>query len=234
MSKETLQHLNTNTLIGNTDQRGTAWHYRAEHQGEESNHYPGPIPMQEVRRRLFHWQAESRPLATEVSATVETMDHLDDQGEPARWAVIADRQAIVRPDTDAVMGLFSTGYVRHQYDEWLLTTVSNILDDTLSIGSAGLLKGGAVAWVEVSVPETITTPEGFAFRPNLLATTSFDGSIATTFKRTVTATVCDNTRELALAEQGQAYRVKHSPSGGVPARMRTPCGPGGVAQARAL
>lgn len=51
---------------------------------------------------------------------------------------------------------------------------------------------------------------GFAFRPNLLATTSFDGSIATTFKRTVTATVCDNTRELALAEQGQAYRVKHS------------------------
>lgn len=166
--------------------------------------------MQDVRRRLFHWHAESRALAAEVSATIDTMDHLDAQGAPSRWAVIADRQAIVRPDTEAVMGLFSTGYVRHQYDEWLLTTVGNILDDTLSISSAGLLKGGAVAWVEVSVPETITTPEGFAFRPNLLATTSFDGSIATTFKRTVTATVCDNTRELALAEQGQAYRVKHS------------------------
>src|SRR6478672_10630515 len=109
-----------------------------------------------------------------------------------------------------VMGVFSTGYVRHQYDEWLLTTVGNILDDTLSISSAGLLRAGAVAWVEVSVPETITTPEGFPFRPNLLATTSFDGSIATTFKRTVTATVCDNTRDLALAEHGQQYKVKHS------------------------
>ena len=40
MSRETLQHLNTNTLIGNTAHRGTAWHYRAEEQGEESNHYP--------------------------------------------------------------------------------------------------------------------------------------------------------------------------------------------------
>jgi hypothetical protein len=44
----------------------------------------------------------------------------------------------------------------------------------------------------------------------LLATTSFDGSIATTFKRTITDVVCDDTREMALAEQGQTYKVKHS------------------------
>ena len=45
---------------------------------------------------------------------------------------------------------------------------------------------------------------------HLLATTSFDGSIATTYKRTVTDTVCDNTRELALSERGQEVKVKHS------------------------
>ena len=67
-----------------------------------------------------------------------------------------------------------------------------------------------MAWVEVSVPETITTPEGVAFRPNLLATTSFDGSTATTYKRTITDVVCDNTRGLAMAEHGQQYKVKHS------------------------
>jgi phage/plasmid-like protein (TIGR03299 family) len=60
------------------------------------------------------------------------------------------------------------------------------------------------------MPETISTPEGVAFRPNLLATTSFDGSISTTYKRTVTDTVCDNTRELALSETGQEFKVKHS------------------------
>ena len=114
------------------------------------------------------------------------MTHLDPLGSPARWVQVDDRQAICRSDTDAVMGIFATGYVMHQYREWLLTTVANILDDDLVISSAGLLRGGAIAWVEVSVPETITTPEGVDFRPNLLATTSFDGSIATTFKRTVT------------------------------------------------
>ena len=93
----------------------------------------------------------------------------------------------------------------------LLSTVATTLDDDLVISSAGLLRGGAIAWVDVSVPETITTPVGFDFRPNLLATTSFDGSIATTFKRTVTATVCDNTRDLALAETGQNYRGQTHP-----------------------
>jgi len=72
------------------------------------------------------------------------------------------------------------------------------------------------------MPDTITTPEGVAFRPNLLATTSFDGSIATTYKRTVTDTVCDNTRELALSEAGQEVKVKHSRHSGLqlaPARQ---------------
>jgi len=60
------------------------------------------------------------------------------------------------------------------------------------------------------VPHSITTPEGVESRPNLLATRSFDGSIATTFKRVVTDVVCDNTREAALPAQGQAFKVKHS------------------------
>lgn len=210
MSKETLSHLNTNTLIGQTDRRGTAWHYRAEEQGDESNHYPGAIPVEDVQRRLFHWTADTRRIAAEQPADLSTMTHLDADCHPARWVPIEGKQAIVRSDNDHVMGIFAEGYERHQYDEWLLTSVANILDDDLTISSAGLLKGGALAWVEVSVPESIRTPEGVEFRPNLLATTSFDGSIATTYKRTITATVCDNTRELALSEAGQQTKVKHS------------------------
>jgi hypothetical protein len=41
------------------------------------------------------------------------------------------------------MGIFAEGYQRHQYDEWLLGTVGNILDDSLSISSAGVLRKGA-------------------------------------------------------------------------------------------
>lgn len=210
MSRETLHHLNIQTLIGNTDARGTAWHYRAEEQGSESNHYPGPIPVEDVERRLFCWSAVFRRVGVELPAEAATMTHLAEDGTPMRWQVVEDRQAICRDDQDTVMGIFASGYAMHQYSEWLLKTVANILDDQLSISSAGLLRRGAVAWVEVSVPESITTPEGVVFRPDLLATTSFDGSIATTFKRTVTDVVCDNTRESALAEQGQSYKVKHS------------------------
>ena len=125
---------------------------------------------------------------------------------------VPGRQAICRSDdtTGQVLGIFGDGYVRHQYRDWLVQSVANLLDDDLAISSAGLLRGGAIAWVEVSIPDTITTPEGVAFRPNLLATTSFDGSISTTYKRTVTDTVCDNTRDLALSEKGQEVRIKHS------------------------
>ena len=55
MSRETLTHLNTQTLIGYTSKRGQAWHYRAEHQGSEPNHYEHAVPVADVRRRLFHW-----------------------------------------------------------------------------------------------------------------------------------------------------------------------------------
>jgi phage/plasmid-like protein (TIGR03299 family) len=212
MSKETLQHLNTNVLIGNTDARGTAWHYRADQQGDEPNHYTGFIPVSDVQRRLFFWEAESRRLAVEVPAEIDTMTHLSDGGHMMRWVVLDDKQAISRSDDTEgrVMGVFAAGYAMHQYNEWLLTQVADILDDTLGISSAGLLKGGVIAWVEVSIPETIVTPEGVSFRPNLLATTSFDGSIATTYKRSITSTVCDNTRELVLAGAGEQVKVKHS------------------------
>src|SRR3954467_3707736 len=94
MSRETLQHLNTNTLIGNTDHRGTAWHYRAEEQGDKSNHYPGPIPQEDWKRRLFPLEAVSRPLAVELPAERETMTHLNEYDVPARWQILEDRQAI--------------------------------------------------------------------------------------------------------------------------------------------
>lgn len=200
MSRETYETLNTQTLIGFVAKRGHAWHYRAEFQGTESNHYDGAIPVQDVHRRLFDWTADSRPLFVQA-------------GDPDLCGAmfpVPDRQAIVRSDTEDVLGIFKSGYEIHQYGKWLVDTVSTILDDSLSIGSAGLLRNGAQAWVSIEVPETITTPEGVAFRPNLIACTSHDGSLATTYKRVVQVVVCDNTLAAGLSEKGQTYKVKHS------------------------
>src|SRR4051812_45441513 len=91
----TTVHLNTNTLIGFTEKRGKAWHYRGVLKGDDSTHSPGAIPAADVRRRLLNWQAVPavpRRVAIEFPATVETMTHLNDQGKPVRWAVQQNRQ----------------------------------------------------------------------------------------------------------------------------------------------
>jgi len=195
MSRETMQHLNTQVLIGFTEQRGTAWHYKRDEQGAEPNHYPAAIPVADVQRRLFSWHA--LPMPMHITAPDGTQHE------------VPNRQAIVRDDTWQVLGVPSKAYQPHQYDEWLLKQVANLLDDDLAIGSAGLLKGGAVAWVQVEMPESWKVA-GVEFRPHLLATTSFNGEIATLYKRTCTIVVCDNTRAAALRETGQEFRVKHT------------------------
>jgi phage/plasmid-like protein (TIGR03299 family) len=205
MSAETIEWLNRYTL-----QSKAAWHTDAQLQKVNGTVYDAAIPPEDVATRLFGWE----PLAGDVTSTatmlnsegVETVSITD----PERQTMIRPPRALSPEDTGAILGVFKSGYTPHSYSQWLIENVASILDDSLSIYSAGLLRGGAQAFVQVSVPDTITTPEGIEFRPNLLAVTSLDGSLATTYKRTITNSVCDNTMAAALGEVGQAYKVKHS------------------------
>jgi phage/plasmid-like protein (TIGR03299 family) len=199
MSRETIQHLNTNTLIGYTDKRGNAWHYRAEDQGAESNHYAGAIPLADVRRRLFGWTA----VEGEITATALTPDGVLTSTDQTR-------KAIMRSDTGAVLGIFKSGYQIHQFDEWLIQNVETLLDADLAVGSAGLLKGGAVAWVQVEMEDTIEAAGGVKFRPFLTAATSMDGSMSSTYQVGAQVVVCDNTLSAALGEKVARVKVKHS------------------------
>ena len=211
MSKETMAWLNQYMLIGFTDKRGHAWHYKASEQGAEPNHYPGAVPVADVMRRLFHWSANEAPIYVALPADMDTATAFDADGNAVRFVAASDRKAIYRSDSGAVLGLFKTGYQAHQYPEWLVGNVANILrTGELEIGTAGLLRGGAQAFVSVEVPENLTTPEGVEYRPNLVACTSLDGTLATTYKRTVTLPVCDNTLAAGLSESGMVYKVKHS------------------------
>ena len=192
MTSETAAHLNTQTLIGYTDKRGHAWHYRADLQGAEPNHYPTAIPVEDVVRRLFHWQPVTGPVQTTIGDVTYT-DH--------------GRKVIVRPDTAQVLGTFKAGYQVHRYDEWLLENAATIMDtNELKVASAGLLKGGAVAWVQFELEDTLDV-SNVEFRPFLTAATSLDGSIATTYQCGVQVVVCDNTLSAALGE-GTTNRVK--------------------------
>jgi phage/plasmid-like protein (TIGR03299 family) len=211
MSRETLAWLNRNVLVGYVDVRGTAWHHQKSAEGEEPNHYTGPVPIEDVKRRLFHWTAEPRDLMMLVP---------DGRGGTTPVPLDSHR-AIVRNDSNEVLSVRSANYAIHQYGEVLLESVAHLLDDDLNIGSAGLLRRGGVAWVQIEAPENCVAAEGLEFRPHLLAATSHDGSIATTYKRVATIVVCDNTLAMGLREGRRSvsgeettvdgeYKVKHT------------------------
>jgi phage/plasmid-like protein (TIGR03299 family) len=203
MSRETAETLNTKTLIGNVAKRGyNAWHYRAELQGEESNHYDGAIPIADVERRLFDFDAVEQPVFVGIR---------DAYGNVIRYVEQTDRKAIVRNDNHHVMGLFKDTYAIHQYKQWLIDNVSTLIDNkVLGVDSAGVLRDGAIAWVAIASPDNLQTSAGFPVRPYILATTSHNGTIATTYKQVYNAPVCDNTLFASLREDGAQSRTRHS------------------------
>jgi phage/plasmid-like protein (TIGR03299 family) len=225
MSKETLTWLNQNVLIGNTDKRGHAWHYKASEQGGEPNHYPGFIPVHDVERRLFAFDPVAAPAAflkpitpADFPLHKATGGHPDNVIKVAsdagvqyyRVVVDEEHQAIVDPDNDIAFQYPTTDYRIHNYREWLLKNVATVLDADLGITSAGLLRRRAQAWVEISVPENIETPEGVVFRPLILAWTSLDSTLATNYGRRINETVCDNTLHARIGEPGETVSFRHT------------------------
>lgn len=199
MSQESITWLNDNTLIGFTAKRGTAWHWR---QGTD-NHFPGAVPMERVES-LLDLTFSEEPLWIGLGETKQP------GGSPANFRQVPGKKAIVRQDNQDVLGIFGDGYTVHPYQEWLVDNVATILDADLQVGSAGLLKRGGQAWVQVEMEET-QVAAGVEFRPFLTAATSVDGSLSSTYNVGAQAVVCDNTLSMALGSKAsQQVKIRHS------------------------
>jgi len=219
MSKETIQWLNANTLVGFTTDRdkyagngflidGRPWWQIDGYQGG----FEGPIPVQAVLDRLFYWEATEGDLTVRIPVDdAEDMDGIADDGSMYRNMIVPGRKAIIRPDTEEVLGVFMSGYQVHQYHEWLIENVHSIVDDSeAGIATAGLLRGGAQAYVSIELPEAVTTASGFPLRSNIIAMTSMNGSLATTYKAGAHAPVCDNSLAWFTGGEANRIKIKHS------------------------
>ncbi len=228
MSKETIEWLNENTLMGFCSDREKwaqgwtknggefavqPWHATEDYTGA----YEGPIPVEAVMDRLFNWQAVEAETFVKLPATYETMTGTEDDGTPFRMKSIPGRKGIVRSDNGAVMFIGADGYTIHQYNEWLLDKVGTLLDTNttdLGIASAGLLSGGGIAYVGLELPEAVDVgTTGFSVRPSLIATTSHNGKLATNYMLAATIPVCDNSLAAAYGEADKAgtrYKIKHT------------------------
>lgn len=186
-------------LIGYTKKRGNAWHYQLATVGGQSNAYPGAIPVEEVRDRLFNWVGLEGTAESTVITDKGVTRYEDDT-----------RKAIVRSDTGRILAFPKNGYQIHQYQRTLIDNVENILDANIAIGQAGLMKNGAQAWIQVEMSETMQV-QGVDFRPFLTAVTSMDGSLATQYVRGSQLLVCSNMLRLVLsASSASKLRIKHT------------------------
>jgi phage/plasmid-like protein (TIGR03299 family) len=195
LTDQDVAFLNQFALIGFTDQRGFAWHYDETLQGAESNHYPGAIPVEDVLRRLFAWHA------------VEVEQTYDFKGQ----RLVAPKKAFIADDNGQYFNDFKSAVI-HQYDEWLVNKVAALLNGGtgLGIASAALIKNRAAAFVQIQLPETISTTVGFDFRPLLGAHTALDGSLASTYNRGFISEVCGNTTRISLLQEFEKIRIKHT------------------------
>jgi phage/plasmid-like protein (TIGR03299 family) len=195
MSQETTQWLNQNVLVG---YGVVPWHFdQSEQGGEESNLYDGAVPVDDVKRRLFNFGAIKVP----------NFAHL-----PSGEILPVERGrgfSVVRTDTNTVLGTVGSDYQIHDYPTWLVENVETILDADLAISSAGLLRGGALAWVAVSLPHTLQIAD-LEYRPQLVACTSLNGSTVTSYRRSVILPICDNTLAASLADDTDEVRIPHS------------------------
>jgi phage/plasmid-like protein (TIGR03299 family) len=152
-------------------------------------------------RRLFNWQPCEAPLYVA----------LPDGEDAVKYVAIDERKAIVRSDTGAVLGVFKDGYQIHSYETWLLDNVAHIVGGSdLGIASAGLLDGGAVAWLQIRTPEIVKMESGIEYLPFIIAATSANGTLASQYGDANKLAVCDNTLPTALSSGDNRIKVRHT------------------------
>jgi phage/plasmid-like protein (TIGR03299 family) len=203
MTQETSRWLAENLRIGYTDERGPAWWAAGTDQYlTDGSHFPGSVPEAEVRKIL------GVPL---VEGTVNTVYR--DTEDQRQVAEDKSRKTIVRADTGDILGIFKSGYKIHGYQEWTADQLAAITDQghgELGVASVGLLKKGAVAFIQAKLEGTGLEVAGYEYTPFILAATSCDGSLASSYATGVIGAVCDNTLAAALRSAHSKLKVKHS------------------------
>jgi phage/plasmid-like protein (TIGR03299 family) len=202
MSKETMEWLRSNIRVGYVGSDGPAWWAASGEYMTDGSHFDGPVPTEEVERLLSVEFAEAEMFAQYTDAD-------------GNRQVIKDpsRKVIVTPDNGAVLGVFKQGYQVHGYKEWTADQIAAILDTSrgeLGTKSVGLLRNRGVAFMQAQLTGSGLEVGGFEFTPYILAATSVDGTLSSTYATGVTAAVCDNTLAAALSSARTKFKVKHS------------------------
>lgn len=129
-------------------------------------------------------------------------------GEGANQLIMDDQHVLFRSDTKAPLGIVSDKYRVFQPAE-TLEFFRDLLPQGFEINTAGTLYGGKKFWALASIGEEFTIGTRDRLRGFILAASSADGSIRTTFKNVITRVVCDNTLTAGMRERGVQIAISH-------------------------
>ena len=203
-SAETMDWLRTHVLVGYTDERGPAWWSNAitkdgQWEMPEGSHFPGAVPMRKVTKLLD----------VRLVKGTSYVSYLDDEGEEQ---VIKDEEnfPIVNATTGKIFGYPRDGYTIHPYLDTLKVFMERILhDESVAVGSAGLLRKGGVAFLQARLPEHYEV-QGYGYVPYLTGVTSADRTRRTTYLTWILASICDNTLNSAVLGAYSKVGIRHS------------------------
>lgn len=171
------------------------------------------IPDQATVDDVFHY-------VPELAAQVEQRPIFAQSGGPAGlrcdgWFANVrtrfDREGDRVLDDEAVVGIVKGRYTLYQTDEQFELIRELVDQHQLDVESAGTLKGGAVTWLLVKLPEALRLL-GDHMETYVLLVNSFDASYSLTWAMTNIRVECQNLLNLALRRARRVIRIRHTRS----------------------
>lgn len=149
----------------------------------------------------MNWTVSKRPLRAAATKTITTLPV--DDGDDILQTSFSDFDletseffAMVRDDTNTVLGVVGRGYKEFQNEE-ALRFVDELLEQGATVETAGVLFGGKKIWLLVNIPHDMTI-EGDIHVPYLLISTSHDGSGSVRVDLTLLRVECRNSLRWAI------------------------------------
>jgi phage/plasmid-like protein (TIGR03299 family) len=127
--------------------------------------------------------------------------------------IITDSVAIVRDDTQKILGVHKASYEIFQNQQMIDTIMQLSETANLPIHKAGLLNGGTKVFIQLKTDDlnfNYGFGKGDSVKGYLTAINSFDGSTSLAFGHSTTTISCQNT--FFGAYRGLASKIKHTKS----------------------
>lgn len=170
--------------------------------------YVGAAPWHGLGQKLEE-NATLEVWAEQAGMTFEIHRTTAEFAAPSGMMIVPGRDVLYRSDTEKPLAVVSSRYQVVQPKQVLEFFRDLTEQYGYTLETAGVLFAGQKYWALAKTPHQVTLGGDDIIKAHLLLATSCDGTMSTIARYVQTRVVCNNTIEMALAENGGQVRVSH-------------------------